>query len=54
MRLLMTKLSMEIPKFMLKRYAKLQLGANDESVSLAGIDFMGGPYQIFKNANLNI
>ena len=55
MRLLMEKLSIEIPKFQLKRYAKLQLGTEgkDETVSLSGIDYMGGPYQIFKELQIN-
>jgi len=53
--LLMAKLGYDIPEFRLKRYAKMELDTkgSSETVSLSGIDYLGGPYQIFKSIAIN-
>ena len=52
--LLMKKLSIEIPKFQLRRYIKFDLvkKGDKEMLSLQSIDKSGSPYQMLKTASI--
>ncbi len=58
MRMLMTKLEVQIPQFLLKRYAQFKLEAGvcenkRDLFSVRGVDDTGGPYTIFNKVTLN-